>query len=130
MTNTINAIIIDDEEGFILALKTLLQSHFPQVNIIGKATNVKDGISLLNLTKPDIVFLDISLPDGNAFDILEACNNRSFEIIFTTASTEHAIRAFEFAALHYIIKPINLEKLQIALERFNFSKKNFSGRKN
>lgn len=118
MSDIINTVIIDDEQNFIYSLEILLKKNFPNINIIGKASTVAEAESLLKLANPVLVFLDINLPDGTAFDLLEKLPNHNFEIIFTTAYTEFAFKAFEFSALHYLMKPMTIEKLQEAIERF------------
>ena len=118
MSDIINAVIIDDEENFITSLEILINKNFPNINIIGKATNINDSVALLKLTNPKLVFLDINLPDGTAFDILEQLDQKDFEIIFTTASSEYAFRAFEFSAIHYLLKPMTVDKLKEAMDRY------------
>ncbi len=119
MNEKIRAIIIDDEETFISSLSILLNANFPEVKIIDKCETVASGVLSIKKHKPDIVFLDINLPDGTGFDLLEKITNRNFEIIFTTSHSEYAVRAFEFSALHYLTKPIDLPKLKSAIGRFN-----------
>lgn len=118
MKNIINVIIIDDEESYASSLEILLKKNFPKINVIGSSYSVKDGVNLLSLTKPDLVFLDINMPDGSGFDLLERIKEKSFEVIFTTSFSEFAFRAFEVAALHYLMKPMTLEKLTEAMERY------------
>jgi two-component system LytT family response regulator len=122
---TINAIIIDDEESFVSSLSILVKMNFDNIEIVGVANNVKNAIQLIKQSEPDIVFLDINLPDGDGFDVLENTNRDSFKTVFTTSMTGYAIKAFEFAALHYILKPVKLEDLQSAVNRYediNFNK--------
>ena len=118
MDDTIRAIIVDDEKKSILTLNKLLDVYCPHVKVIGTAQTVSESIETINFLKPDLVFLDISLPDGDGFDVLENVDHRSFEVIFTTASDKFAIKAFEFSAIHYLLKPINLKELQHAVDRF------------
>ena len=118
MNEIINTIIIEDEQNYISSLEIMLKQSFPWVNIIGKAGSVSDAVGLLNFANPSLVFLDINLPDGTAFDILEKIDKRHFEIIFITAYSEFAFRAFEVSAVHYLMKPISLELLHEAIDRF------------
>ncbi len=118
MNEKINAIIIDDEENFTAALEILLRKHFPKINIVGNAISVASGVAMITTYKPKLVFLDINLPDGLGFDILSKTSELSYEIIFTTAYNEFALRAFEVSALHYLMKPITVEKLRDAIERY------------
>jgi two-component system LytT family response regulator len=118
MDNRIDAVIIDDEENFSSSLEILIRKNFGKINILGDANSVKSGITLINKLKPKLVFLDINLPDGSGFEILEETNFKSYETIFTTSYTEFALRAFEFSALHYLMKPMTVEKLKDAIERY------------
>ena len=118
MNNNIKSVIIDDEETFSSSLEILLKRNFNNISIIGKATSIKDGISLINKVEPDLVFLDINFPEGNGFQIIESTKNKNYEIIFTTSFSEHAVRAFEVSAIHYLLKPIDIIKLKEALNRY------------
>lgn len=118
----IKAVIIDDIPQAIALLKSDLENYCPEVEVIGDAPGVVSGTKLLKKLKPDIVFLDIELQDGTGFDILEILGDIPFKIIFTTASDEHAIKAFRFAAIDYLLKPINPEELQQAVAKFKESK--------
>ena len=119
MNEIINSVIIDDDENFISTLEIQLRRNFPRVNIVGTAKSVREGIALINKKTPDLIFLDINLLDGSGFDILEKTNYKSYEIIFTTSYSEFALRAFEFSALHYLMKPISIEKLKDAINRYS-----------
>lgn len=118
MENKIRAIIIDDEKKSILTLTKLLEKYSPEISIIGTAENVAEGVKTVNELQPELVFLDISMPDGDGFDVLQLVDFHDFEVIFITASDRFAIRAFELSALHYLLKPINYKELQDAVGRF------------
>lgn len=118
MNSKIRAIIIDDEDTFVSSLSILLNKNFADITIVDKAYDVKSAIISIKKHNPDLIFLDINLPDGTGFDLLEKLDQRNFEIIFTTSFSDYAIRAFEFAALHYLTKPIELPRLKDALDRF------------
>ena len=118
MKNKISAVIIDDEKKSILTLSKLLEKYCPQVMVSGTAMNVTEGVKKIDEVKPELVFLDITMPDGDGFDVLQLVEHRSFEVIFITASDQYAIEAFEFSALHYLLKPINYKELISAVERF------------
>lgn len=122
-TSVINAIIIEDEAKSMNNLKNLLNIHCPEVQIIGDATNVEDGLDLFDdpSFKPDLAFLDISLPDGLIFKMLDELRPIDFEIIFITAYNEHAIKACEYASIGYILKPINPDELTQAVSRVRLS---------
>jgi len=114
---TIKTVIIDDDYSASLSLKVMIEEHFSDLELIGIADSVSAGVELIETTKPDLALLDISLPDGSGFDMLNALQYRNFEVIFTTSHTDYAIKAFEFSALHYLLKPITLEKLKSAVAR-------------
>ena len=111
------AVIIDDMPQAIQSLKTDLLSYCPQVNVIGEADGVVNGAKLLRKISPDILFLDIQLGDGSGFDLLEILPKIDFKLIFTTASDAFAIKAFRFAAIDYLLKPIDPEDLEAAVSR-------------
>ncbi|MBW3020947.1 LytTR family DNA-binding domain-containing protein [Candidatus Woesearchaeota archaeon] len=124
MSEAIYTVIIDDELSFLSSFELLVKTNFPEIVIIGTATKVKTGIELIEKLKPQLVFLDINLPDGMGFDILEGISDRNFEVIFTTSYTKYAVQAFEFSALHYLLKPIKLEKLKESVKRYKEKKGN------
>jgi two-component system LytT family response regulator len=113
----ISAVIIDDMHDFIDLLSMDLATYCPEVTIIGTAHSVVAGAKLLKSLRPDVLFLDIELTDGTGFDLLEILPDIPFKIIFTTASDKHAIKAFRFSAIDYLLKPINPEELQAAVSR-------------
>ena len=86
--------------------------------IAGEAKNGEEAVELYRREKPDIMLLDINMPDGDGFEVLERIEDTALEVVFTTAYNKYAIKAFEFAALHYILKPIKTTDLQEAVERF------------
>lgn len=110
-----NILIVDDSR---LARKELMDllTEIPNANLIAEAADVSSAITAINTYKPDVVLLDIHLPDGDGFDVLE---NSSFtpQVIFTTAYEQHALRAFEFNALDYLLKPVTRERLESAIQR-------------
>jgi len=122
----IKAIIVDDEMKSQSSLFKLLERFCPDVEVIGFACNVQTAVELINQENPELVFLDISMPDGDGFEVLEQVNSRNFEVIFTTAYNEYALKAIQFSALHYLLKPINYKDLKEAVERFQNSKKDVS----
>ncbi len=113
----IRAIIVDDERPARDNLKTLLERNFNNIKIVGEANSCKMGIEVLNNIPTDLLFLDIDLTDGSGFNILEALDKISFQVIFVTAYDEYAIKAFKYSALDYILKPINLGELHHAIEK-------------
>jgi len=122
----IKAILIEDEINARESLKKIISYIDSSIEIIGESGFVKEGIELINSLNPDVVFLDIELEDGTSFDVLNRLNNRSFQIIFTTAYNQHAIKAFKFSAIDYLLKPIDPEELKQAIDRVkaNIDKEN------
>ncbi len=113
----IRAIIIEDEAQARSALRQELELNCPNVKVVAEADTVKTGLEIIIDQKPDLVFLDIQLSDGSGFDILEQLKKPSFKLIFTTADSKHALKAFQFSAIHYLLKPISGSDLKEALNR-------------
>src|SRR5690606_13787652 len=115
------AILIDDDSNLRSGLKILLGRYAPEMQIIGEAENVSDGISEISLKKPQVVFLDIQLNDGTGFDILEKITEAegkiNFQVVFITAHEQYAIKAFRFSALDFLLKPVDPEDLQKVIEK-------------
>lgn len=113
----IKAIIIDDEKSQCTIIKNLLSKRFADIQVIGEAHNVSEGVSLIKNKQPNIVFLDIELPDGTGFDILKSISKINFKIIFITGFKEFAIDAFKFSAIDYILKPVNISEFDVAVKK-------------
>lgn len=113
----IRTVLIDDNPHAILGLREDITRWFPQLEIVGTADGVVQGAKVLRQTKPDLLFLDIQMGDGTGFDLLEIVVDLDFQLVFTTAHDEHALRAFHFAAVDYLLKPIDPEELKRAVER-------------
>ncbi len=118
MSKLIQAVLIDDESNSLEALSILLERYCPDVEVIGTGQSVEEAIETIDDLQPELVFLDIALPDGQGFEVLEQVSHKQFEVIFTTAYDQYALTAFEFSALDYILKPINAEKLQQSVKRY------------
>jgi two-component system, LytTR family, response regulator len=118
------AIIIDDELFCIEVLEELLKAHAETIEIVAKARSAPDGLQKIKELKPDLVFLDIEMPTMNGFELLEQCVNLNFTVIFTTAYDSHAIKAFKYSAIDYLLKPIDATDLKNAIDRFNNSTEN------
>lgn len=110
-------IIVEDKDYIRKGLINLLQFIDADIQIIGECESVKDSVAVANACKPELVFLDINLTDGSAFDFLEQTNHLSFKIIFTTAYEEYALKALKIGAVDYLLKPVDLEELKIAIEK-------------
>ena len=118
MTATkIKSVIIEDEAAAREALKNYLSKYCPQVEVIGEAQNIKEAVPLLHETLPQLVFLDVEMPFGNAFDVLEACKDLQFETIFVTAFSEYSLKALNQSAAYYLLKPISIEELIVAVNK-------------
>jgi two-component system LytT family response regulator len=110
--NTGNKIaIIEDEQAERENLKSIIGRFFSDMEIIGEATTVQDGLTLLRKSEPDIIMLDIELKDGNSFDLLKELETINFQIIWLTAHNEYAIRAFRVSAVDFLLKPYKTEDL-------------------
>ena len=127
----IKAIIIDDEPKMGALLLEILNDLFPNIEVSNPFTNWKDAIKAVHSIQPDILFMDISMPEKSGFDILNLLPDIDAEIVFVTAHSEFAIEAFEHAAAGYILKPINESKLVDTVNRIlkKIEKKNFSNHK-
>jgi two-component system LytT family response regulator len=109
-------LIIDDEKRIRDFVKRMIDSFGFDVEVFTDGENVETGIAAIKSLKPDIVFLDIQMPDGTGFDLLNQVGEKTFELIFITACQEYAIMAIKFSALDYILKPIDAEELKTALQ--------------
>ncbi|MBP6638699.1 MAG: response regulator transcription factor [Bacteroidia bacterium] len=113
----IRTLIVDDEAPSRSALRILLQRHFPQILILDEAETVTEGIGKAEALHPDLVFLDMELPDGNAFVFLDSLAHMHLQVVIVSAHSAHALRAFKYATLHYLLKPVELRDLQEAVAR-------------
>lgn len=111
------AIIVDDEYHNIETLSRLLNSNFPEIKIAGSAGNVSEAVFLAQQHQPDLVFLDIQLRNETSFDFLNKVANRSFEVIFVTAYHQYGIEAIKYAALDYLLKPVDQSELLTAVQK-------------
>ncbi len=118
MTRTI---IIDDEIKARETIVEMMKIYCKNVIIVAQAQDVKSGISAIKQYKPDLILLDIKLPDGSGFDLLKKLDIIDFKIIFITAYEQYAIKAFRFSALDYLLKPIDPEELINAVEKVDKS---------
>lgn len=118
----LRAAIIEDEKHSRETLKSLLEEFCEGVDITGTAGSVAEGIALIREQDPDLVFLDIELQTGTGFDILNEVQDMNFEVVFTTAFEHYAVKAIKFSSIDYLLKPIDLEELQKALDRVRKSK--------
>ena len=118
----IYALIVDDEDNSRQTLSNMLEKYCTGVNVIGKAPSVKVARTIIEDKSPDVVFLDIEMPVENGFKLLEYYKQPSFDIVFTTAYDQYAVKAFKFSAIDYLLKPIDLEELRDAVEKVKINK--------
>lgn len=115
----IKTVLIDDEIDSNRILQTLLETYCPQVAVIGTADGVDSAADLIRESKPDLVFMDIEMKHGNAFDLLNRLQPVNFHLIFVTAFDNHAVRAFRYNALDYLLKPVNIRELCAAVDKLS-----------
>lgn len=113
--STLKTVVIDDEKDAIESIKLIINENFPNIKIEGSAQSVKAAIALIQETEPDLVFMDIEMPDGTGFDVLEGLPERKFQVIFVTAYNQYAIKAFKYSAVDYILKPIDIDEIVKAI---------------
>jgi two-component system LytT family response regulator len=113
----IRTLLIDDEQHCIEMLRYEIQIHCPGIEIVGKAVSGAEGIEKIRELKPTLVFLDIEMPGMNGFEMLHRLKPVDFDVIFVTAYDQYAIRAFRFAALDYLLKPVSGDHLKEAVGR-------------
>lgn len=112
----LTSIIVEDEETSRQILKNYLQKYCPNINIVGEAANVDEALVLIRNNNLDLVFLDVEMPYGNAFDLLEKVGDVDFETIFVTAYNHYAIDALNAHASYYLMKPISIDELIKAVD--------------
>jgi two-component system LytT family response regulator len=115
----ITAVIVDDEALARESLYNMLRLFCPNVEVVGQADNVTNGVSIIKETMPNVVFLDIQMPDGSGFDLLMQFPNINFKFIFITAYQDYAIKAFKFSAIDYILKPVDPTDLINSVEKLH-----------
>ena len=113
----ISAIIVEDEQDSRETLRNYVSKYCKDVNIVKECPNIKEAQTAIGIHQPNLVFLDIEMPYGNAFDLLEQLDTIDFEIIFITAFDQYAIQAFNLSAVHYLLKPLDIEELMTAVEK-------------
>ncbi len=111
------ALIIDDEAAARNALSSLLRGHCPELQVVEMAVDVPSAVKAIHKYQPGIIFLDVEMPGQNGFQLLDYFEAPDFEIIFTTAYSEYALKAFEVSAIDYLLKPLQISKLKIAVDK-------------
>lgn len=113
----IRAIIIDDEQDSRNTIRNILENYCENIDVVGEASDVESGLEVISRKNPDVVFLDIQMPDGTGFDLLEELPKVNFQIIFITAYDQYALKAIKFSALDYILKPVDPQQLVDAVKK-------------
>ena len=113
----LNTIIIDDEVNNVRFLQSLIEQHCPSVKIQATFTRPEDGINGIKTYQPDLLFLDIMMPNMSGFDVLDKVKDSSFDVIFTTAYKEYALEALKHEAVDYLLKPIDYHELIQAINK-------------
>lgn len=114
----IKSVIIDNEKKSRKTLSNFLQKYCKQVEVLGEADGVASGIELIKNESPELVFLDIEMTDGTGFKLLESFEDIQFSVIFVTAYSAYAIKAFKISAIAYLLKPINPQELIEAIDKY------------
>jgi two-component system, LytTR family, response regulator len=114
---SLKTIVVDDEKPSREALTTYILDFCPNVEIVAQCDSVKSAYQAILEFQPHLVFLDIEMPNGNGFDLLQLFKNPSFKVIFVTAFSDYAIRAFRFSAIDYLLKPVKVDELIEAIEK-------------
>ncbi|MFZ5553133.1 MAG: LytR/AlgR family response regulator transcription factor [Bacteroidota bacterium] len=124
--NPLTAIVVDDEELARENLKMLLDEFCPEVKVVGTASNVETAKKLIHEVKPQVVFTDIRMPSGaEGFELVDELKDRKFFVVFVTAFKDYAVRAFNANAIHYVLKPVDIEDLRTAVSKLAEASKTF-----
>jgi two-component system, LytTR family, response regulator len=113
----LSAVIIDDEERARNTLAALLREYCPTVEVVAMCANIPEGVMSINQKRPNLVFLDIEMPEYNGFELLSFFRDIDFQIIFVTAYNDYALKAFEVSAVDYLLKPVEIDKLKTAVDK-------------
>lgn len=118
----LTAFIVDDEANSRAILNNYIKKYCPSVSILGEAASVQETLELLQKQTPDLIFLDVEMPYGNAFDFIEQVPDRTFEIVFVTAYDHYAVEALNAQATYYLLKPIAIDNLIKAVDHVSHIK--------
>lgn len=118
MQENYRVMILEDEEVHVRVMRDLLGRNYPELEIVGEIASIAEAPEMLKNLQPDLVFMDVMLPPGTSFDLLQSLPTIDFEIIFTTSYEEFAVRAFRLSAVDYLVKPIVKEELDAAIAKF------------
>ena len=121
--DAINAIIIDDEKHVREGLYKIIKKYCADIQVLGLAESADQGIELIKDTHPDLVFVDVQMQEKNGFDMLKEIENIDFDVIFVTSFDHYALKAIKYSALDYLLKPVNIADLQMAVSKYDKRKK-------
>lgn len=117
MIKRLRTVIIDDEKNAVEFINTIIGEYCPSLEVVGQASDVNEGISKIEEMKPDLVFLDVEMPNGTGFDLLTHFPEKEFDVIFITAFNHYAIKAIKFSAVDYVLKPVNITEFIQAVDK-------------
>jgi two-component system LytT family response regulator len=113
----VEAILVDDDPSNRKNLRLLLEADHPEIQILAEATNGAEALACIKTHQPQLVFLDVEMPDMTGFDVLEKVEDRQFEVVFVTGYDKYALRAFKFSAIDYVLKPIDRQELTASIRK-------------
>lgn len=111
------AIQIDDEQHCLDSLRSMIENYLPEVELIAESNTVAQGLQLINLLKPDIVFLDVEMPQSNGFELLDLLEEHQIQVIFITAHDKYALKAIKYCAMDFLVKPVQILDLKSAIKK-------------
>ncbi len=130
MTKKLKTIIIDDEQNAVDFISSVISEYCPELEVAGKAFDVDEGVQRILEIKPDLVFLDVEMPNGTGFDLLTHFPEKDFDVVFITAFNHYAIKAIKFSAVDYILKPVNISEFIEAVKKVIQKRVNASSHSN
>lgn len=120
--DNLKAILVDDEQDSRQILSNYLTKYCPNVELLDECKNIQEGLNAIGRFNPDLVFLDIEMPYGTGFDLLEQVEDITFETVFVTAYDNYAIQALNMSAAYYLLKPIDIDELVVAVDKISAEK--------
>ena len=117
MTKRLKTVIVDDEQDAVDFINSIIEEYCPSLEVVGKANNVLQGVDVIKEYNPELLFLDVEMPNGTGFDLLSQFPEKNFDVVFITAFNHYAIKAIKFSAVDYILKPININEFIDAVNK-------------
>jgi two-component system LytT family response regulator len=117
MTQKLKAVIVDDEQTSRNVLSGYIKKYCQRLEVVGEADTAMSALKLIPAVSPDIVFLDVEMPGGNGFDLIDQLNDVSFSTIFVTAFDQYALKALNYGAAYYLLKPLSIDELVEAVDK-------------